>query len=1460
MSSSNGTRNGASRAAAAFPPLEQVLRKRRILLTGSTGFLGKVFLCLLLRWHPEIEKVYLLIRGDRRSSLNRLRREILDSPVMGPLRAHLGARFDRYIGEKIAVVPGDITIPGLLAEDAEPLRRGAIDAVVHSAGLVNFEASLEKAIAVNTSGVANVIDFCRHIGAALLHVSTCYAAGSADGHRFEHEVPENWCPNSRRNFNLEREIRDAVATVARVEAESRDQMRQAELRGEAEADGIDLDGRESAPEHRRKQWVEEKLKEIGRARALSWGWPNTYSYTKSLGEQLVLAARDALDVTVVRPAVIESALRDPFPGWNQGVNTSAPLTYLSGRGYRFYPAQAELVLDVIPVDLAAHAMIPILGALLLKQQQPIYQLCTSDRNPLPMRRLVELTALSNRREHRKSGGPMGRLAPHLEAVVVSQATYDLASRTLPRALQRVMELVRSVTGDESGRTKTLANRIDSFKDTTDLARDFVDVYRPYIQELVYTFHGNNIRELYRQLRPADAARHPYDPEKIDWRDYWINVHMPGLRRHIFGQLDLHTRGPRRSFPRYRNLVDLLDRAAERYGGADALVALKPSGERTTITYRELRDKAHRAALLLARRSVKPGDRVLLIGENSPDWVLAFFAIICAGAVAVPLDHLASAEELAPICKIAAPRAAIRSAGVARRLGAGISAAAPEIIEIDPAELTRPFVLNHKLEPPPAPERRMLASIVFTSGTTGAPKGVMLTHGNFASEVAMLGRVFPLSADDTLLSLLPLHHTFEFTCGMLLPLASGASIAYPLEVDAKSVARTLADVRPSALIGVPALWEAIHRRIVDEVEARGPFFGAAFGQLRELNRRLDRDSGINLGSILFRQAHAALGGNLRLAVSGGAALPHRVGEFFNDIGIRLLEGYGLTEAAPVLSTAHPDEPLKPGSVGKPLSGVEIKLEPGFAEIGEIVARGPNVMAGYYRNQAATDEVLHDGWLRTGDLGRFDEDGRLFIVGRAKEVIVDSGGNNIYIDELEEAYGHSPYVKELAVVGLKVGEGEQVAALVVPAYARGESRRSVEDRLRTHFDEVAQGLSPHKRIRILRFTDAEIPRTRTRKIKRPEVAAILRQTIEAPADDAVAASAEVEPWLAEALAQVSSARVNITPATRLIEDLGLDSLAMAELGEHIGERAGREVGPEEMADLRTVADLQRAVAGSSGAGRVKMPSYARFAEPFTPALPGPLRGWARAALRRGQRAIFESWLKPTILGRGNVPANRNILVVANHSSHVDFGLVGHALGAIGDDLVVLAAKDYFFNTAARRFLASNFTSLIPFDRERAQLESLDEALAHLGAGRSVLMFPEGTRTPDGAIHDFKSGAGYLALHSGCDVLPILIRGTYQVLGKGSLIPRRHPVEVRIGNVIANAELRAIAQNSEGMGAYRKLADFMHAAVTGLAGTRRTISKRKLPPPAAAPPTVPRKPHAAPGRSETAPPARTRRRAKA
>jgi len=1406
--SSNYKKMTTARQRSGFPPLEKVFSGKRILLTGATGFLGKTFLYLLLRDHPEFERVYLLVRGDERSSARRVQREIIDSPAMAPLRERLGERFESFVKAKLAVVPGDITEPGLFLGGGSRLGRGDVDAVVNCAGLVNFDAPLNKALAVNTLGVDHVIEFCKRTRASLLHVSTCYVAGAADGNRYEDDAAVDWCPSpDGRRFNLKREIREACALVAHIEASALEETDGTTSEWDDESD--------DAPARSRKQLAEEELKRQGRERALSWGWPNTYSYSKSLGEQLVLAARPALKATVVRPAVIESAIRDPFPGWNQGINTSAPLTYLSGEGYRFYPARRDLILDVIPVDLVAHAMFPILAALLLGRAEPVYQLGSSDRNPLRMERLIELTALANRRIAREGDDAKSKLlTQHFEPIPVSQQTFEIAVRALPQGAKQIAKAAELILGKNAPVTRQLERWADEIGDRIALGRSLIDIYRPYIQQSSYIFHTRNIRELYRRLNPADALTHRFDPENIDWHDYWVNVHIPGLRRHIFPRLDLATRNRPRAPLRYKNLVELVEESALRYGSKPALSLRQPGGELVTLSYRELRDMAHRAALMLATRGVKPGDRVLLSGENCPEWIIAFFAIVIAGAVAVPLDPALSVEEVRSICRIAEPVAAICSTSVRQRWGKLENICGGGVWELNFEDLRKPFILHSKPAAGPSPGKDTLASIVFTSGTTGTPKGVMLTHGNFTSQVSMLSRIFELDTTDTVLSLLPLHHCFEFTCGMLLPLASGAHIVYPRNASASTLGIILASVKPTALIGVPALWQAIHRRILEQVEKRGPLFKAAFNRLRDFNHALERDFGFGAGSVLFRPLHEALGGRLRLAVSGGAALPAETAEFFNDIGIRLLEGYGLTEAAPVLSVARPDEPLKIGSVGKPLPGIEIKIDSADgSETGEIIARGPNVMAGYFRNPEATKEVLRDGWLRTGDLGRFDSEGLLYIVGRCKEVIVDAGGNNIYIDELEELYGRSPDIKELAIVGLKIGAGEQPAALIVPAYEKAEARRAIEERIRRHFERVSAGLAHFKQVKIIRFTDRDLPRTRTRKIRRSEVVAQLRAMVaDGQADEAAPPTSELEGWLATALEQISGGKVQVSSSSRLIEDLGLDSLALAELVEIIEEHAGTSLTPEQLSGISTAGELQELIARRLSAP--PLPSYAALAEPYTLKLPRAIRRMGQSMLGGSLEALVQRWLAPRVVGRGNIPANRNFLVVANHASHLDFILVRLALGKIGERLVVLAAKDYFFGDSLRRFVAANFTQLLPFDREKVQLESLQAALEKLRQGANVLMFPEGTRSLTGAIQEFKSGAGFLALRSGCDVLPVCIVGTHQALGKGQLIPRRSPVEVRIGPVITNSALARAARDGEGYGAYRRAAEVMRQRIIELA----------------------------------------------
>jgi long-chain acyl-CoA synthetase len=265
--------------------------------------------------------------------------------------------------------------------------------------------------------------------------------------------------------------------------------------------------------------------------------------------------------------------------------------------------------------------------------------------------------------------------------------------------------------------------------------------------------------------------------------------------------------------------------------------------------------------------------------------------------------------------------------------------------------------------------------------------------------------------------LPLHHTFEFSAGFLTPFSRGAEITYIDELTADRLGDVFETGRVTAMVGVPALWQLLHRKITQEMAARPPVVEQAIKALMASHGELRNRSSLNLGKLLFWPVHRKFGGRMRLLISGGSALPAETMKAFQGLGFNLYEGYGMTEASPVITVTRPGDKIIPGSVGKPLTGIDVRIDaPDAAGVGEVCAKGPNVMIGYFENPEATGQTLVDGWLHTGDLGRLDADGNLFIVGRKKEMILGPSGENVYPDELEELYGDSPYVKELSVVGL------------------------------------------------------------------------------------------------------------------------------------------------------------------------------------------------------------------------------------------------------------------------------------------------------------------------------------------------------------------------------------------------------------------------------------------------------------
>jgi len=1427
------------------PPLDvgEALSGRRILVTGTTGFLGKVFLSLLLDRYPQIGRAFLLVRvGSGGNPEARFWDKVASSPPFDPLRARHGPAFQAFLAEKCVPVAGDITDPLFGLSERDLARMEGLDLVVNCAGLVDFCPSLDLAVQVNARGPGHAVGLCRRLGAALLHVSTSFVAGNRDGVVFEDEPIRGYFPRREdvvprpkggpldpAGYDLEEEIADCERRIAQVRESAEDRTLLSAFRERA-GERLRQEGRDPgegrglrlAMGREKKLWIGEKLVELGMERARHWGWPNTYTYTKSLGEQ-VIAASD-VRWAVVRPSIVESALRYPFPGWNEGFTTSAPLVFLALKGHRAYPGGRKTIMDVVPVDLVAAGLVAAGADLVdrgrLRRASPpgadpaaggrVYHLASGDVNPFHVHRCFELVGLYQRRlyaEREEGNALLNKLRSRLEPYRVDRNHFERWSTPAAEKLaRRARDLLREHTPRWGApRVQALAARlsdgVDEWQTQLERCRQLFELFMPFLWDNQYVFRCAAIRELYERLGPEDRSRIPWDPEALDWRTYWNDVHVKGLEKWVFPELEEESKEKVHGIRAHRDLLELLFAAAENHGRR---VAFRMSGQRKeTFTYSELARQAERVGLFLRQAGVERGDRVLLASENRPEWASSYFGILRAGATAVPVDAALSPPELANLARSAGAKVLLLSEQVLGRAegledalaAAGISPRTALLHEAlaggPPAELARSA----------SPDD--VASLLFTSGTTGVPKGVMLTHRNFASLVARLAGVFRIGPGDGLLSVLPLHHTFEFACGLLVPLSRGAEVEYLDEVTADRIGDALEEGRVTAMIGVPALWSLVHRRITQEVAAAPRIVEEAASLLRRLNASLRERQGLNLGKLLFWPVHRKLGGRLRILVSGGSALSPEVQRAFHEFGFDIYEGYGLTEASPVLSVSAPDDAVRLGHVGKPLPGIEIRIaDPDESGVGEVLARGPNVMLGYTRGGAGalevdregTDEVLRDGWLHTGDLGRLDAEGRLTIVGRRKDLILEASGRNVHPDEVEELYRDPSLIAELSAVGLPdaSGEGEQVALLIVPAAGedRNLSRRLVE----AHLRRVGASLPFHKRAKVWHLTFEPLPRTATRKVKRALVVEELKR-LEAAAQRGrrakELAASRADTWVLDLLAEVSRRpRGSVTPSSHLSADLGFDSLMMTELQAALEEAGTPAELVEQAPNAQTAAELVR-LFGTSAArteGSSRRPAEdaaARRADGVT--LPGTVQAAGRMAFGFAQRALYGAVFRTRVSGQSNVPVDRNVLVVANHASHLDMGLVKVALGEQGQRLAAMAAADYFFDTPLKRTYFENFTNLIPMERSGSVRKSLRAAVTALARGYNVLIFPEGTRSLDGGLQPFKPTAGYLALRCGVDALPVYLSGTYRALPKGALLPRSADLRVVIGRPIAVEELR-------------------------------------------------------------------------
>ncbi len=543
------------RSVAAFgdvPRVERLsvrgtLANRHILLIGVTGFIGKVWLVDLLENVSNIGKITLLIRRNRTTSAQRRFEKIVEeSPTFDGLQERYGRHLGAFLKEKVEVVEGDVSQPGLGLNEAIQARLAkSLDLVVNSAGLTDFNPDLREALASNVDSAVHLLDFlgkCDRAG--LMHLSTCYVVGMRDG-RVGEELHDNYSPAGDPDFDAEREIESLREMIRRIEERSESPELARALRRQALGRGGDASSVPAAEldgvlKRNRVRWSRNRLVRAGMRRAQHLGWPNIYTFTKSLGESVLSRRGRALAIAIVRPSIVESSIRSPFAGWNEGINTSGPLSYLLGTNFRQLPTNERKCLDVIPVDMVCRGMTLIAAAVMERRNARMYQLATSAINPVNMGRSIELTGLAHRKHYRRQQGLEHWLKLKFETIPVSKQRYERLSIPMQKAV--VSSINRAAVTLHMKKPPLARQERDLGR-----AEKLIELYEPFILHNEHVFECENTRLLSAALPPEERPLFEFDPESIDWWNYWINIHIPALRRWCYPLMEgrpLESRTPR----------------------------------------------------------------------------------------------------------------------------------------------------------------------------------------------------------------------------------------------------------------------------------------------------------------------------------------------------------------------------------------------------------------------------------------------------------------------------------------------------------------------------------------------------------------------------------------------------------------------------------------------------------------------------------------------------------------------------------------------------------------------------------------------------------------------------------------------------------------------------------------------------------------------------------------------------
>ena len=772
---------------------------------------------------------------------------------------------------------------------------------------------------------------------------------------------------------------------------------------------------------------------------------------------------------------------------------------------------------------------------------------------------------------------------------------------------------------------------------------------------------------------------------------------------------------------------------------------------TEVSYRELMDHVREYASLL---SIEHGDRVALFAENSLEWIFACYGIWNQGGIAVPLDFSMAETTLVYVLNDCMPRIIFTSSKGAQKLNRilGLLEYRPEIIIFEE--------VNIRLVELPELRRELdeenTALIVYTSGTTGAPKGVMLSYKNLMTTIQGMIDFKIMRKEDRVIGLLPFHHIYPMQGTIFLPLYVGATAVYVHDLNASEILNTMKKHRITFFIGVPRLYELFHRNIFARIN-KNPALRFIVFIARKINN-------VPLSRLLFKKIHDNFGGHMRLYASGGSKLDRDMAIDMRSLGFVLDEGYGLTETAPIIAF-NPFERIKHGAAGLPLDGTEVKIVDK-----EIVTRGPHVMKGYYNNPEETDKKIIDGWFYTGDAGYFDDDGYVHVTGRKDDMIVLPSGKNINPEDIEnDILSFSPIVEDIGVLL----RGGRLTALIYPNYAliKKEKIINIMETVKWKvIDRYNNSVEDYKKILDISILREPLPKTNLGKLQR-----FLLDTVKPYGENTARDVADPDypeyALLKSLLTELTGRR--IYPDDHLDLDLGIDSLGKVELAVYAENTFGLILADEELSSYSTVQALADFIRDKK-TRMENAPVHWKeiFSHDIDISLPQktPVTLLLRHVLAFFVRVLFRTRIE----GLEKMPP-APFIIAPNHQSYLDAVLLISKLPLqiLTDTCFVAKEKPFYHSRPGARLRKGSQMIVVNIDKDLKT--SLQKIAMVIKKGKNVVIFPEGTRTRDGNVAPFKKLFAILSKELDVPVVPLAIKGSYKAMPRGAILPKPGQINI-------------------------------------------------------------------------------------